>query len=169
MSCRTMLSLAVLLVGCSGAQAPTEAVPATPDDTPAATESADPSTAEPGADDGAPKADPACRPSATDDVPSTTEAPCPPETCLESKPGLLATCIDSKHKGCTHYLLTRVTADGTTEPLNVYIRCPGNSASAIQGTLMKSYAETGVPSLPAEAKVPEKSCTHIAVHDCPPE
>ena len=172
MSCRTMLSLAVLLVGCSGAQAPTEPVPPTPGDSPAAAESkeaAEPSTAEPEAGQEAAKAEPACRPSATDDVPPTTEAPCPPETCLESKPGLLATCIDSKHKGCTHYLLARVTADGTTEPLNVYIRCPGDSATAIKGTLMKSYAETGVPALPAEAKPPEKACTHIAVHDCPGE
>ncbi|MBW2529473.1 MAG: hypothetical protein JRI23_35175 [Deltaproteobacteria bacterium] len=162
-----LLGLAALLVACGSAQAPVETAPSPADDSTVGSDegSTDPQPVEPA--EQAAKPEPACRPSATEDVPPTTEAPCGPEICLESKPGLLATCIDSKHKGCTHYLLVRVTEGGSTEPLNVYVRCPKDKS--IQGTLMKSYAPTGVPSLPAESKPPEKACTHIAVHDCPAE
>lgn len=146
-----------------GAEAPDEAAAPSERDALAA------SSAEPAAE----PAKPACWPSETKDVPPTTEPICPPETCLESEPGLLATCIDTKHKGCTHYLLARVRPDGTTEPLSVYVRCPSGAepgetrGTKVEGTLMKSYKETGVPSLPDQAKPPEKACTHIAAYDCP--
>lgn len=156
-------------LGCGGGQpAP---VPATEagDDTSAPVADAPEASADAAttATESAPQGTPACRPSVTDDVPPTTEKPCPAAVCLESRPGLLATCIDTKHQGCRHFLLARVTPEGTTEPLNVYVRCPGDES--IRPTLMKSYAATGVPTVAAPSEAPAKACTHIAVHDCPAE
>jgi hypothetical protein len=117
----------------------------------------------------------ACRPSETEGIPPTTEPVCGADVCLVGEPGGLATCIDTKHKGCTHYLLARVTPAGTTEPLSVYVRCPSGAeedkprGGKVEATLMKSYQETGVPALPDESKRPEKACVHVFTIDCPTE